>query len=360
MNGENPKIQPPSGTPDDAGSQALAEALRSSFGLVKLVMVVLVVVFLGSNFFIVDSRERAIVLRLGKPLGQGERVLLGPGLHFALPYPIDVVTKIKITESQSLNSTVGWYAGSREQELAGTEPPPTPTLNPAIDGYALTADGNIVHTRATLRYRITEPVRFALDFLAATNALQNALDNALIGTAARFTVDDILTRDRAGFQDAVTRRLTRSVEAQNLGVTVDQCNVESRAPRFLTEVFNRVLQTEVERNKKLDEARSYENRVLSGAGAEAANRINLAESDRRRQVESVKAESERFNDLLPQYQGAPDLYVQKVLNEVVARVMTNAQDKIFLASRPDGQTRELRLLLNREPPKAKTEPPPAR
>src|SRR6266496_3554567 len=76
-------------TPVDAGSQALSEALRSSFAVVKFLMVVLLFVFLLSGFFTVGPQERAIILRLGKPVGQGEKALLGPGLHLSFPYPID-------------------------------------------------------------------------------------------------------------------------------------------------------------------------------------------------------------------------------------------------------------------------------
>jgi len=198
-------------------------------------------------------------------------------------------------------------------------------------------------------------VRFVLDFANATNALQNALDNALISTAARFTVDDILTRDIAAFKDAVRRRVTDQIEAQRLGVSVEQCDIESRPPRILKDAFNLVLQSEVERSKKLNEARSFENQALSRAGADASSRVNLAESDRARQVQAVAAEAERFKDLLPKYKSNPDLFVQQRLTEVIARVMTNAQDKVYLASRPDGQSRELRLLLNREPAKARGE-----
>ena len=45
---------------EDAGSQALSEALSSSFAVVKLVMVGLIAVFLGSGIFTVPSQERAI------------------------------------------------------------------------------------------------------------------------------------------------------------------------------------------------------------------------------------------------------------------------------------------------------------
>ena len=361
MNGEHHHPHPAPVPPapahtEDAGAQALAEALRSSFGLIKVVMVALVVVFLFSNFFIVGPTERALILRLGKPLGAGDKVLLGPGLHFALPYPLDEVKKVPISEVQRLDSSVGWYATTPEQERAGTEPPPGPSLNPAVDGYALSADGNIIHTRAALYYRIQDPARFILDFANATNALQNALDNALISTAARFSVDDILTRDIAAFKDAVRRRLTDEVETQRLGVSVEQCDVESRPPRTLKDAFNLVLQSEVERSKKINEARAFENQVVSRAGADASSRVNLAESERARQVQAVAAEAERFKDLLPEYQRNPELFVQQRLTEVVGRVMTNAQDKVYLASRPDGRSRELRLLLNREPLKARTEP----
>lgn len=364
MNGEHhhphpAPVPPPSPVnTEDTGAQALAEALRSSFGLIKIVMVFLVVVFLFSNFFIVGPTERALILRLGEPLGTGDKVLLGPGLHFALPYPIDVVKKIPISEIQRVDSTVGWYATTPEQERAGTEPPPATSLHPAVDGYALSADGNIVHTRAALFYRIQNPVRFILDFANATNALQHALDNALISTAARFTVDAILTRDIAAFKDAVRRRLTEQVEAQRLGVSIEQCDIESRPPRILKDAFNLVLQSEVERSKKLNEARTFENQVLSRAGADASSRVNLAESERARQVQAVAAEAQSFKDLLPEYQRNPDLFIQQRLIEVIARVMTNAQEKAYLDSRPDGRSRELRLLLNREPLKARTDASP--
>ena len=54
--------------------------------LTSYVMVILVCVFLGSGIFTVGPQERAIKIRLGKPVGQGEQALLGPGLHWSMPY----------------------------------------------------------------------------------------------------------------------------------------------------------------------------------------------------------------------------------------------------------------------------------
>jgi membrane protease subunit HflK len=353
-NGLPEPVLPPE-TPVDAGSQALAEALRSSFAIVKFVMVLLLLVFLASGFFTVGPQERAIILRFGRPLGEGESALLGPGLHWSFPYPIDENIKVSIAGLQHVSSTVGWYAVTPEQMLAGIEPMAGPTLNPIADGYALTADANIIHTRANLTYRIRQPIQYVFSFVNASNAVQSALDNALLYAASRFKVDDILTRDIAGFQEAVRRRATQLVESQELGVMVEQCVVQSVPPRQLKDAFANVLKAEVMRSKVLNEARSYENQVTNKAGADAESRINLAQSDRARLVTDVSAQAERFKEILPQYQHHPALFAQQRLTETLGRVLTNAQDKIFLAESPDGDRKELRLLLNREAPKPKTD-----
>jgi membrane protease subunit HflK len=350
-----PEPVPPPETPVDAGSQALAEALRSSFAIVKFVMILLVLLFLASGFFTVGPQERAIVLRFGKAQGEGEKALLLPGLHWSFPYPIDEHIKVSIGGLQQVTSTVGWYAMTPEQILAGTEPPAGGTLNPIADGYALTADVNIIHTRATLTYRITDPIRYVFSFVNASNAVQSALDNALLSAASRFKVDDILTRDIAGYQEAVRRRAMQLVEKQDLGMLIEQCVVQSVPPRQLKDAFASVLKAEVTRSKVLDEARSYENQVTNKAGADAESRINLAQSDRARLVSDMSAQAERFQELLPQYQNHPTLFAQQRLTETLGRVFTNVQDKIFLTESTDGKPKELRLLLNREPQRPKTE-----
>jgi len=341
-------------TPDDAGSQALAEALRSSFAIVKVVMLLMVLAFFSSGFFTVGPSEKAVILRFGRPVGEGEKVLLNSGWHWSYPYPIDEAVKIPITEIQKVNSTVGWYATTAEQELSGEELPAGASLNPAVDGYAITADRNIIHTRATLYYHIADPIHFVFDFVSASNTVQNALNNALLYTAAHFNVDDVLTRDVAGFRDAVLQRVSDLTEQEQLGIVIDQCEVQSIPPRQLQDVFTRVTTARENRNKILNDARSYENQVLSQAGAQASFITNAAAADRARFVESITAEAKRFSDLLPKYESNPSLFAQKTLVEMMGPILTNVQDKIFLPQRADGKPRELRLMLNREPPAPKT------
>ena len=172
----------------DASSQALSEALSSSFVIVKFAMVALVIIILASGVFTVGPQEKAIILRFGKPVGEGQKMLLGAGLHWAFPQPVDEVIKIPISEIQQVTSSVGWYAMTHEQEVAfdalGTEPPAGPSLNPETDGYVFTADRNIIHTRATVSYHIDDPRTAIFNFTSGTNhefnlnGISNAVQNA--------------------------------------------------------------------------------------------------------------------------------------------------------------------------------------
>ncbi len=352
---------PPPEVTDDAASQALSEALKSSFTIIKFLMIGLVGIFLVSGFFQVGTQEKAIILRFGKPVGGEDKALLGPGPHWALPAPIDEVVKIPIGQIQTASSTVGWYATSATREAANTEPPPGPSLNPAVDGYVLTADGNIMHMRGTMLYRIAEPgIRYEFDFVSASNIVQNVFNSAMLYAAANYTVDNALTRDIAGFRDKVRARVEQLIAQYKLGVTVDQINLQTIPPRQLTAAFAAVLEAEVRRGKGLNDARSYENQMVNRAKSEAAARINAGETDRNRLVEFVAAEAKRFNDLLPAYRSNPEFFIQQRQTEVLQRVLTNAQDKIVLPDRPGGKPVELRIELNREPTKPRTlEPPPA-
>lgn len=335
---------------EDAGTQALSDALKSSFAIVKVIMVGLVVVFLFSGFFVVGPQERAIVLRFGVPVGGGDGKLLGPGPHWAFPPPIDEVVRIPVGQVQAIGSSIGWYATTAAAEAAGTESPPGDALRPGTEGYLLTGDENIIHLRATLRYRIAEPgLRYVLDFANASNVVQGAFNNALLFAAARYKVDDALTRDQAGLREVARNRFQQLVARHNLGITEVQIdNMQVIPPRQLKDAFARVTEAEVRRAKELNDARSYENQTISKGRAEAESRKNLGEAERTRLVEFVAAEVERFTNNLPAWRANRDLFTQQRQAEVLRIIYTNAQEKVVAPDRPGGG-RELRLQINREP-----------
>ncbi|MBN2505654.1 MAG: protease modulator HflK [Verrucomicrobia bacterium] len=347
-----PPPPPPVTSQDDASTQALSEALRSSFFIIKILMVALVLLFLGSGFFTVEPQEKAIILRFGKPVGDDESALLDAGAHWAFPYPIDEVVRIPIGEVQSVNSTIGWYYTTPALEAAHKEPFPDTTLNPLKDSYVLTGDGSIVHARATLRYRIAEPgLHYMFDFSDVAALLRNAVNNALHYAAVRSQVG--ITRDTTPFRETAARRLEELIAAQGLEVIVDQLAVEVRPPRQCQAEFERVDEAENKKTATLIEARKYRTETLSKAGAATNAMINTADAERKAMVEEVAAEAKRFTDLLPEYRKNPQLFMDLVHAQALEAIYTNFTEKVLVQERADGRSRELRLLLSREPPKAK-------
>jgi len=347
-----PPAEPPAPQSlDDASSQALSEALGASFRVLQFVMAGLVVLFLLSGMFIVKPNEVAVVLRFGRPIGAGTAQLLGPGWHFAFPYPLDEVVRIPVGQSLTVSSTTGWYATSPELEALGRDPDPRGSLSPEADGYLLTADGNIIHARATVRYRITDPLRYVFAIAhpgSLTNApgvLTNILNNSLIFAAGRTRADTAIYKDKSGFRDLVLDRVRAKVEELQLGLTLEPSEVETKAPVDVRSAFEAVVAAEQARSTAISAAVGDRNEALRKAGGEAQEIVNRGLSASNRLVSSVRADAARFQDQLPYYRRDPQLFEQRLLLTALQRVFTNAQDKFYQPESVD----ELRLGLSREP-----------
>ena len=79
--------------------------------------------------------------------------------------------------------------------------------------------------------------------------------------------------------------------------------------------------------------------AIRAGGIVASNSLVLA----------VSSEAKFFRDQLPYYRQDPALFRERLRLDSVAQVLTNSTDKYFLPERADGQRRELRIQLNREP-----------
>lgn len=336
---------------EDLGSRALSDALRSSFRILKFVMLLVAVIVLCSGIFTVEPNEVVVVLRFGKPVGVGEEQVLKPGLHWAFPNPIDEIVRIPVGQSYSLSSSIGWYAATPAMEALGQEPPPHGSLTPGVDGYTLTADGNIIQARATMKYRIADPVLYTFHFKDATNLLQNVLNNALLDASAQFTADAAIYRDKIGFKDAVLSRLETAIEENHLGIELDPLDVQVVAPIDVRADFEAVLSAEQERSQKINEAQAYANQVTVEAVGEGQAIVSAGISSSNQFVLAVDAEAKSFNDQLPQFERNPLLFAHRVLDQTLENVMANAQDIFLLPPHPDGPAREIRLQLNPEPPR---------
>lgn len=340
---------------EETGSVALQEALKTTFLIVKVLMVALLGVFFASGFFIVDPQQVAVVFHFGKVRDSEP---LKPGFHWAFPYPIDEVIRIPTGQTLTVTSTVGWHRTSPEEEALGEEPLLGDTLVPGVDGYALTADENILHVRAHIKYRIEEPIENTFRFVNAERALVNIIDNAVVYAASRFTADDAKYGENTAFKETIRNRIKEMARKVKLGISIEPSDIEIKVPIDVRPAFEAVIAAEQERFKLINEANAYREEIIRRAEGEAQAVLNAGLVSSNQTVLAASADAQYFKDQLPFFKSDPELFKKRLITETAMNIFTNAQDKFFIAEREDGKPRELRVLLNREPVTPKTPQPP--
>lgn len=382
----------------DVATKSLSDALQVSFTVLKIIMAVLVVLFIASGVFIVDSKEQALVLHFGAIRTDSDGVsVLKSGLHWSWPAPIDEVIKIPVTQQQVLDVDSFWYFLSEAEKTSGSERPAGRDLTPQ-DGYCLTrndntygtgADYSIVHTKWKLTYSIedvelffrniyyrsTAPGEDFLDVMGENvNPLLTALvDDAVVSSLVKYTIDEATGYDIRISVD-VEKKLQARLDALSSGIIVESIQPQKMIwPRQLNEVFEASNKASQESQRLVTEAKSYAEKKLNqtgGVDAEEAlkyltdenlsdeekekyysllagdsqSEISKARAYRTEVVNEAKANARYLNDVLEGYRKNPEFVLQNIYQQLIREVMSNADEKIFV--KPNG---EIRVMVNRDP-----------
>ena len=393
----------------DVANKSLTDALSISFGILKIIMIVLVILFLASGVFRVQSDEQALVLRLGKIRGVGESRLLGPGLHWSLPEPIDEIIKIPVKKVQTLPIESFWYFQTEKQKLEQSPGYFGQTINPAKDGYCLTrndsiedsiigsggADYNIVHAKWQLSYRIDYPERFfrniyyresmpGEDFLDITAEtvkplLETIAADAVVTTMVNYSIDEAIVSNPDITND-VKKLMQQKLDQLDSGIILVDMQVAGKItwPRQVEDAFQESNKARQASKRMISEAKAYAEKVLNEAGGseaeavlevlkkkdlsedrkqellsilsgESQEKIAEARAYRTKVVETAKANAEYLDKLLPEYRERPKLVLQKIYQDAIEEVLDNAEEKVFIQPSTSGKPRELRILINRDP-----------
>ncbi|MFW6060638.1 MAG: SPFH domain-containing protein, partial [Phycisphaeraceae bacterium] len=135
----------------DPAQQSLADALRVSFMILKGVMVLLLLIYLGSGTFSVDAKHKAVRLRFGQIVGQPGQQVYDEGWYIGLPYPIEQKIHVPVSP-RSVNVGTAFMPSGQYRQGQG--------LDPISDGSLITGDANIVHGQFDVRYTIRDPAAY--------------------------------------------------------------------------------------------------------------------------------------------------------------------------------------------------------
>jgi len=383
--------------PMDAAGKSLADALRSSFNVLKGIMAVLVVLYLFSNVRSIGAHEQALVLRLGRLLPDVHEA----GLIWAYPFPIDEITPLPTKRSNDLLVTSHTFYRRAEEvgkPLSFIHRSAGEGLNPTLDGALLTADAGLVHVQWKLTYKIDD-VRSYLTSLkgdeveAAEELLGVLVETVGIQLASELTAEE-LTRTRVEYvQGEMKWRINERLTALNSGIGVTLVETpELTTPLQTHQAFDNTQRAENIRQQKIRNAEKQYTQILSeavGAGYEdvvrlledidrggtegrtvadlraeldrvleeraegkAGKRIKEVGAYRARVVSQMQSDVERYRTLLPEYLRSPTVLINRLWEETRQQILGSSGVTKFY--RPPG-LKEIRVIISLDPEQTRIE-----
>lgn len=327
-----------------SGQEALTDALRVSFRLLRWIMLILMAGYLATGVFVVPQHERAFVLIFGKPAGEGADRIRQPGLHWTWPKPFSEIVRIETERVREIDTNAFWFEmpeGSRIEEL----PPPNPQLDPAREGYTLTGDANILHSLWKVRYTVSHPEVYQFTQRSPELLLKHILEAAVIETSATLPVDRALTGIEE-FRSAVESRVRSGSDEAGLGVRIQGVEIRVYPPRQVAQAFTQVTQSESQRSQHISDARAYAVRTLNQARGEADRISAEGQSARQERINTVQADAAYFKEIYASYKANPELIVERLLEDRLRSALANVEDTYVIPPSNNGK-RQLRLLINR-------------
>ena len=384
----------------DAAERSLADALRVSFLILKLAMLLLVVLYLLSGFFNVREQEMAVRLRFGRIVGErGEQVLSPGGPYFSWPYPFEQVVTVPSSPQQLDLNTSFWYetdvshAGVSASDLQSLVGP----LNPEKDGSLLTGDAEVVHARWSVIYTVDDPIGYLTrvrDGGFAERLIRVVTEQSVVNAVAQMTADRLIRS-----QDVSVARLRAQelLDALGSGIRITSLTVKDPVyPLPVRVAVQEVLNAESVRARLIEEAQEQWGRILVGAageafeplltlvesyelasqsgidgerlvvleerldrcfsglgigldggvipiGGEVAQLIHDAKTYRTEVISRIRGEADYFNRLLPEYRANPRIVRSRLWEDAKERILTGDVETMYL---PRGQAY---LELNRDP-----------
>ena len=303
--------------------------LNSGIKYFKWVLVVAVAIILLTGIYKVDSSEVAVVLRFGAITGQTrEEQIKQPGLHFSLPNFIDEVVKIPVERIQELSVDTLYGTGATVGNPVQT------------NGYAITGDSNIVRMNIVLKYKVSDPVAYALRVNDVATTLNGIVTGEMTAMITKTAVDDVLTTEKSALTSQTMKNAQAVIDKTGLGVTLT--NIELTVitpPTEAIEAFNKATTASVQKQTLIQQAKDYEESAIPAAEAKSKKLVDDANAAQSAAVAKATAVVEEFNGLYRQYVQNPEVVKNGVFRTRVAKVLQQSGATVVTPDTEGGATR---------------------
>lgn len=235
---------------------------------IKWAVLILLLVWLASGFYQVQPSEQGVVLRFG-----AYNRTTDAGLHYHLPYPIESVDKVSITQERSITLGVTEaYDASNLAGLRNSRNGSDSELNSFTESHMLTGDENIVDINLTVVWKIKNAKDYLFNMRSPDVTVRVAAQSVLREIVGQSEMQPIITGDRGKVEDETKAELQKVLDEFGSGVEIVRVKLQKAdPPKQVVDAFNEVQRAKADMERFKNEAEAYRNEVLPKARGEAAS-----------------------------------------------------------------------------------------
>ena len=296
----------------------------------------------GSTFYKVEADSRGVLLRLGK-----FHENTPPGLHFKLPWPIDIVYTVPVEKVQSMEFGYRTIQPGRRTQFAPN------SEDQRTMARMLTADLNLAHVEWVVQYRIQSPEDYLFKIGGdrrgdpVTNSrdlisdVSEAVMRQIIGDVS---VDSVITIGREKIAADAKNEMQRILDGFEAGIKVVAVKLQSASPPDpVKDAFDAVNRAKQSKERVVNEAKGERNRLIPAARGQRDRAIAEAEGYAVRVQKEAEGRTHAFLARLAEYKKAPEVTKMRLYLEAMEEILMNADDKIIIDKSIKGMVPLLQL-----------------
>lgn len=274
------------------------------------IILAILLIWLASGFYQIESNEQGVVLRFGKYVETTDS-----GLRYHLPYPIESVRKVSITQERSINLGV--------VETYDTD------AKSFTESHMLTGDENIVDINLTIVWRIKNARDYLFNMRNPDETVRVAAQSVLREIVGQSKMESIITGDRGKVEDDTKIELQKVLDEFGSGIELVRVKLQKAdPPKQVIDAFNEVQRAKADMERFKNEADAYRNEVLPKARGEAAKRMQNAQAYKESVVNKAQGDAARFISVYNAYKEGKDVTIKRLYLETMEEVLAKSNKVI--------------------------------
>jgi membrane protease subunit HflK len=202
----------------------------------------------------------------------------------------------------------------------------------------LTGDENIVDVDFAVLWKVkpTGVGEYLFNIQNPEGTVKAVAESAMREVVGRSEIQPILTGARQTIETAVQDLMQKTLDSYGAGILVQQVQMQKvDPPTQVIDSFRDVQAARADLERAVNEAQTYQNRVVPEARGKVAQITQSAEAYKSQTVAEATGQTSRFVKIYEQYVKAPDVTRERMYLETMEKVLGGA-DKIIMDSGRDG------------------------